>query len=193
MNFVDLFEPTEIVAGCIEIYDNVINNSHELINIAENKLEWEDTSVYIGPNENEPTIDKSIRSNMSLNINQFSYTTDPKFYNMCKTVWFYCNQYAEKYKVGFYSTEPAQILRYSPGEYYEPHTDAAPNLPRIISALLYLNEVEEGGETEFINFNIKIKPKPGRLVIFPSNYAYQHAALSPKKGTKYVSVFWMRG
>lgn len=193
MNTVDLVPATEIVAGCVEVYDNVINNADELINIAEQRNAWLDAGIFTGPDSSSQEVNKKIRSNVTLGINQFSYTEDQEFYDMCKTVWFYCDAYAKKYDVSFYSTEPAQILKYSPGEYYDPHCDAGPNVPRVVSALLYLNDVEEGGETEFVNFDMSIKPKAGRLVIFPSNYAYRHAARLPKSGNKYVAVFWMRG
>lgn len=193
MKSIDLVPVTEIVAGCVEIYDNVIENSEELIEIANNLDNWQDASIFTGADPSQQEVNKQIRSNLTLAVDQFSYTVEPEFYEMCKVVWHYCNEYAKKYDVSFYATEPAQILKYSPGEYYDPHCDAGPNIPRVVSALLYLNEVEEGGETEFTNFDIKVKPKPGRLVIFPSNYAYRHAARLPKKGTKYVAVFWMRG
>lgn len=193
MNDIDLISATEIIAGCIEIYDGVINNSEELIDTAESKNAWQDAAIIFDQNSIGGEVNKNIRSNLTMPIDQFSYTTDYKFYDMCRTVWFYCDRYAKKYDVSFLSTEPAQILKYAPGEYYNPHCDAGPNVPRVISALLYLNDVEEGGETEFINFGASIKPKAGRLVIFPSNYAYTHAARLPKSGNKYVAVFWMRG
>lgn len=193
MNEIKLVESTEILAGCIEIYDGVINNSKDLIDLSESLNRWSDASIFYGTDSSITEVNKAVRSNLMMPVHQFSYTTDYKFYDMCRTVWFYCDRYAKKYDVSFLSTETAQILKYAPGEYYDPHCDAGPNVPRVISALLYLNDVEEGGETEFINFGISVKPKAGRLVIFPSNYAYAHAARLPKTGNKYVAVFWMRG
>lgn len=193
MNTIKLNPAREIAAGCIEIYDNIIDNPEELINIAENELNWQDAEVFSNSESSEQQVNKKVRSNSSLTINQFSYAVNPKFYDMCKTIWFYCDQYAKKYDFEFYYTEPAQILKYAPGEFYEPHYDAGRNVPRVVSAILYLNDVDQGGETEFVNFDIKVKPKAGTLVIFPSNYAYRHAARLPKSGHKYVAVFWMHG
>lgn len=185
--------PSRIEAGVIEIYDNIIENCQEIIDLSEKNNEWQDARIKGNSFDSEETINKNIRSNLTLYINQYSFEVDPIYYEMCKTVWRYCNEYSKKYKVPFYSTEEAQILKYSDGEYYDPHCDYGPGLPRVFSALLYLNDVDEGGETEFINFNLRVKPKAGRLVIFPSNYAYAHAARPPKNSIKYVSVFWMRG
>jgi predicted 2-oxoglutarate/Fe(II)-dependent dioxygenase YbiX len=56
--------------------------------------------------------------------------------------------------------------------------------------LIYLNDDYEGGEIEFVNFDIKIKPKAGTLIMFPSNYPYSHIAHPVISGTKYaVSTF----
>lgn len=187
------FETSQVLAGCIEIYDDVIDNCAEIIEITEKRNEWSSAEVYVDENSDKTEILKDVRSNSTLKLNQFSYETEEEIYLMCRKVWQYCNEYAQKYSFSFYETEVFQILKYEPGEYYDPHYDAARNIPRICSALLYLNDVEEGGETEFINFDVSVKPKAGRLVIFPSNYAYTHAARLPKNGTKYVAVFWMRG
>jgi predicted 2-oxoglutarate/Fe(II)-dependent dioxygenase YbiX len=65
-------------------------------------------------------------------------------------------------------------------------------MARCVSALCYLNDDYEGGELEFTNFNVKIKPLPGMLILFPSNYAYRHVAHPIKSGTKYSLVTWIR-
>lgn len=192
MNNSFLSDPPEVFAGCIEIYDNVILNSKKIVDLANKKNNWNEASI-ISEKEVENVIDKKIRSNKFMTINQFSYEIEPEFYDMCKTVWIYVNNYAKKYDVPFFATEPVQILKYAPGEFYQAHHDHNVKSPRVISAILYLNDVESGGETEFVNFDLKVKPKEGRLVIFPSNYAYSHAARLPENGYKYVAVFWMVG
>lgn len=62
---------------------------------------------------------------------------------------------------------------------------------RIGVYLLYLNDVEEGGETEFLYLSKRVKPKKGRLVIFPSNYPWAHRGNPPLSGTKYIMTGWM--
>jgi predicted 2-oxoglutarate/Fe(II)-dependent dioxygenase YbiX len=63
---------------------------------------------------------------------------------------------------------------------------------RTISALLYLNNDYTGGHLEFPNFGIKIKPEPGMLILFPSNFAYRHQSTPVISGTKYCLVTWIR-
>jgi predicted 2-oxoglutarate/Fe(II)-dependent dioxygenase YbiX len=63
---------------------------------------------------------------------------------------------------------------------------------RAISALVYLNNDYTGGEIEFPNHNVKIKPLPGMMNLFPSNFAYLHQAHPVIEGTKYALVTWIR-
>ena len=56
---------------------------------------------------------------------------------------------------------------------------------------IYLNDVEEGGETEFLNFSKRVKPKSGRIVIWPAGFPYVHRGNPPLSGEKYILTSWM--
>ncbi len=56
---------------------------------------------------------------------------------------------------------------------------------------IYLNDVEEGGETEFLHFSKRVKPKAGRIVIWPAAFPYLHRGNSPLSGEKYILTSWM--
>jgi hypothetical protein len=56
---------------------------------------------------------------------------------------------------------------------------------------IYLNDVEEGGETEFLHFSKRVKPKTGRIVIWPAAFPYVHRGNSPLSGEKYILTSWM--
>ena len=63
-----------------------------------------------------------------------------------------------------------------------------------MTALCYLNDVEEGGHTAFPNLNIKVKPEKGKLVVFHNCYPGTtnvhinslHAGTAPTKGEKLI-------
>lgn len=55
---------------------------------------------------------------------------------------------------------------------------------------LYLNDIEEGGETEFLYLSKRVAPKQGRLVIFPPNYPWAHRGNPPLSGVKYIMTGW---
>ena len=182
----------KVLAGCIEVYDNVIDVSDLIINTANLMEGWRDAEIYSAADDNPRHVNKNYRSNTILDVNSDEYTTHPLFSYTNLLVQHYLDAYADKYDVNYDYLEPVQLLKYEVGEHYDSHFDTGPRFPRVISALLYLNDVKRGGETYFENFDIDIRPKAGRLVIFPSNYAYTHAAKPPKKGEKYVLVYWTR-
>ena len=65
------------------------------------------------------------------------------------------------------------------------------NEPRAFVFSIYLNDVEEGGETEFLHFSKRVKPKKGRIVIWPASFPYVHRGNPPLSGEKYILTSWM--
>jgi prolyl 4-hydroxylase len=69
---------------------------------------------------------------------------------------------------------------------------------RICTAMLYLSDVEEAGETHFTYFKTKVKPKIGRLLVFKNivdgkiNAETIHEAIPVEKGVKWVLIKWIR-
>jgi len=62
---------------------------------------------------------------------------------------------------------------------------------RVLTYLIYLNEVEEGGETELLHQSVRVKPKTGRILIFPAGFPYVHRGNPPLKGNKYILTSWI--
>ena len=56
---------------------------------------------------------------------------------------------------------------------------------------IYLNDVEEGGETEFLHQSVRVKPKTGRIVFWPAGYPFVHRGNPPLKGEKYIMTGWL--
>jgi hypothetical protein len=61
---------------------------------------------------------------------------------------------------------------------------------RILVWSLFLNDVEEGGELEFIYYPMRIKPKKGTLVLFPAHFTHTHRGNPPISNTKYIGTGW---
>jgi hypothetical protein len=89
-----------------------------------------------------------------------------------------------------------QIQHYTAGDgYYNYHEDSATTQDggfRIFTYIWYLNNVEEGGETEFYN-GLKIKPTQGSLLIFPATWTYPHRGCMPISNDKYIITGWLYG
>ena len=61
---------------------------------------------------------------------------------------------------------------------------------RVITFLWYLNDVVEGGETEFWA-KYKVKPEAGKLLFFPSTWTYPHRGMMPISNDKYIITGWI--
>jgi len=56
---------------------------------------------------------------------------------------------------------------------------------RFISGVVYLNTINEGGETVFPIIKEKIKAVQGKIVLFPSNFTHIHYSKTTKKQDRY--------
>jgi prolyl 4-hydroxylase len=107
--------------------------------------------------------------------------------------------------------ETLQGQRYAIGQEYKIHCDffpaAASYWPRMRdcggqrcwTAMIYINEVEEGGETHFATAGFMVPPRAGTLLVWNNmtadgapNQDTLHAALPVVRGTKYVLTKWYR-
>ena len=81
-----------------------------------------------------------------------------------------------------------QIQRTQPGDYYIWHHDQTKS--RLVTFIWYLNDVKDGGYTEFID-GTRIQPEAGKLIIFPATWDFLHRGVSPKTETKYLCTGWV--
>ncbi|MFL6750940.1 MAG: 2OG-Fe(II) oxygenase [Sphingomicrobium sp.] len=97
--------------------------------------------------------------------------------------------------------EPLQVLRYSPGQEYRSHSDALAGAEnqRIMTALVYLNEDFEGGETEFPAPGLKLRGGVGDALFFrnvdrngQADARATHAGLPITDGQKWLASRWIR-
>ncbi len=59
---------------------------------------------------------------------------------------------------------------------------------RLFACIMYLNDVEIGGETEFPEWNIAVKPEKGKVLLFPCNYLFKHQGNVPISNEKYIAT-----
>lgn len=63
-------------------------------------------------------------------------------------------------------------------------------MKRVLTYIYYLNDVEEGGETELFG-NIRIVPECGKLLLFPSEFVYPHMGRVPISVDKHIITGWV--
>lgn len=107
--------------------------------------------------------------------------------------------------------ETVQGQRYYPGQEFRKHCDffdtngdywadeASRGGQRSWTAMVYLNDVEAGGLTDFVNLGVTIPPQRGALLLWNNanldgtpNHATMHAAQPVERGVKYVITKWFR-
>ncbi|MEA3060715.1 MAG: prolyl 4-hydroxylase [Sphingomonadales bacterium] len=95
--------------------------------------------------------------------------------------------------------EALLVLRYRPGQEYRPHVDwDGGENGRIATALVYLNDDYEGGETLFVKTGLKVKGRRGDVLVFQSaspagsfDPMSEHAGLPVLSGTKFLGSRWI--
>jgi hypothetical protein len=107
------------------------------------------------------------------------------------------DQYIEKYamlkEVSRHSPKGMCIQRTSPHQgYHVWHVESEGNfsVSRVVAYTLYLNDVEEGGETEYLYQGLKVKPEAGKVVIWPSGWTHPHRGNPIYTGFKYIITGW---
>ena len=109
------------------------------------------------------------------------------------------------------NAEGLQILHYGTGGEYKPHYDYFPpedpgsavhmqqGGQRVATLIMYLNDVEDGGETIFPNIDLSVCPRKGSAVYFGyANRAGQvdpltyHGGAPVKRGEKWIATRWLR-
>ena len=88
-----------------------------------------------------------------------------------------------------------KIQKTLPGQGYHVwhiEKDLPKNCPRVLVYSVYLNTINEGGETEFLLQNQRLEPVEGRICIFPAYYPYIHRGNPPLQGEKYLLTSWFR-
>lgn len=77
--------------------------------------------------------------------------------------------------------------------YHVWHIEHGPNScqKRVLVYTIYLNTVEEGGETEFLYQSQRVRPVKGRIVIWPAGFPYVHRGNPPLSGEKYIITSWI--
>lgn len=109
------------------------------------------------------------------------------------------------------ASEPIQGQRYAPGQEFRAHTDTfepggydyyvhtADSGQRTWTAMVYLNQPEDGGATRFKTVGKTVQPSTGKLLTWNNlladgtpNPATLHQGMKVRRGVKYIITKWFR-
>ena len=110
------------------------------------------------------------------------------------------HEYVLKFSEGLYNISEFKldpifnIQRYHPGEgYHKFHCERgadSKDLKRLLVWMVYLNDLTDGGQTEFYYQNHKETAEQGKIVIWPSDWTHIHRGITSPTQTKYILTGW---
>lgn len=123
---------------------------------------------------------RGMSSSLVINETNGNYDKDANQRNS-KTTWLHDTEHELAAKMSILcerltgiprtNQEKLQVVCYDVGGKFNTHFDAQYNsgaATRVITCLVYLNDDFEGGETEFVNVGVRIKPEKGKMLVFRS-------------------------
>jgi hypothetical protein len=155
----------------------------------------------INPSKFTGTIGRGVDLDVKNSTDCRLLNDDPELFTDYYSILQKCaDQYIKKYTMADrYSAwrigEPAHIQHYTPdGGFYTWHAERTNTMPNIITRHLvfmtYLNNITDGGETEWYYQKIKIKPEKGLTVIWPADWTFTHRGIPSPTQDKYIITGW---
>lgn len=89
-------------------------------------------------------------------------------------------------KLRVFERSEVHLIKFDEGYTMNKHVDTAGDF----ATIYYINDDYQGGEINFPDFNLKIKPKANSFITFPSNQDYLHEVLENTVKERYSSTLW---
>ena len=171
---------------------NIVERIHEVLDDPENDYDWREAMVgyQMKMPEYRDCVDfkykkSDIEDDDTEAGEKLKQLADDVTYRELQVV----KDYTRKYNIGeLRYWEATNYVKYGPGQHFQEHHDHGYSYNCVVSIVAFPNGGYEGGELYFRLQNVKIKPKPGDVYIFPSNFMYPHRAMPVIEGTKYSMV-----
>ena len=145
---------------------------------------WRNNSVYFYMNENDPLI-------VSQHQKQFHLFNDAvrKCYDLYAKKYFTITELGRHVlnnDIKLQKTVPVEGYHY-----WHCEVGSIRDGRRFLFCALFLNDVDEGGETEFLYQHRRVKPVKGRIIICPTAFTHTHRGNPPLNTAKYMINGWM--
>jgi len=185
------------VGDYIKVYDDILTKEEceYILSEYKNSKEWQAGTIR-GENRNDLSFRNCHVIGMSIKeIIDANYETRKKIDDLvCSRAGRSLHKYIEDFPDNNFlqyinSDSGYELLRYNEGGFYKQHTDLGTKA-RTLSLSFSLNDDYTGGEFAFFDRQIKIKTKPGSVILFPSNFMYPHEIMPVTKGTRYSIITW---
>lgn len=187
-NFIGIYENAysqEYCASAIQYFEDMVDSgfvSNRQISENAKKIDKDDSALFC--QESQIISAKGC----SVLCNEFNGLFWAKYYKD------YADNFSVLHSAGEHGSYHFKIQKTNIGGGYHTwhfESDNRGEAKRILAWMLYLNDVEEGGETEFLYLHKRIKPKAGTLLIWPASFTHTHRGNPPLSNTKYIITGWV--
>ena len=196
-NFIETYENALTKEECdsiIDIFEENTNFQYER-NPYHKKIEIKDVSL---------SLDQIFKHGRMFRSSDQAKKVKPILYKIDSIIREFYDDYIEKNEYSGIADripknkvtiDSIKIQKTEPGEGYP--TWHCENIPRsltshrVLAYTLYLNDIEEGGETEFLYQKTKVSPQTGLLCLFPAYFTHIHRGNTPINKTKYIITGWL--
>lgn len=183
------------LAPGIWVYRNVFKDSEKLVDDINEHFGsgFHDGQVFSAETDRETN--KKSRDCSVVVINQSNDEGKKEVYDLIRKSMLTClRDYCRMHGVSIneLTGDQWQVLKYGHQQHFEGHADDGFRFPRTVSITAYLNDNYTGGEVEYKHFNLLYKPQAGDVLVFPSNYVYNHKVIPVETGIRYALVNWFR-
>ena len=110
-------------------------------------------------------------------------------FNDYKEQYDFLKTFVKKIHIG-----PFNIQKYLPGGHFgrlHAERTGMAHIHRIFAWMTYLNDVDDGGTTDFDYYKVKIKPETGKTLIWPAEWTHAHRGSVLNGGEKYIITGWL--
>lgn len=169
--------PNDYCDRMVTAFDNLEKNTSGWSGSEANgKGNRKDSSFFFNEERNS-TIDLAIETNKILDIGLEKYI----------------NKYPSLEPLHYYSIA-IKVQRTPPkGGFHIWHAEQGSGemASRMLTWTIYLNDIPDGeGETEFLEYGMKIKPRKGTVCFFPASWTHTHRGNAVYTHDKYIATGW---
>lgn len=187
-DFIDIFDgvfSAEFCQSWIKHFDKV-----DAAGMSYSRVQAFDRPSHVNKDQAVDFINCTVHTNDELRIQSDDFNSG--FWSVCYPL--YSEKYSVLQTIDQHKIYTIKIQKTVPGGgYHIWHSEESTRYQssRILVFTLYLNDVDDGGETEFLYLSKRVQPKTGRLVLWPAGFTHTHRGNPPLKRDKYIITGWV--
>ena len=167
----------------------------KLIKYYKNNSEYKSIGEHLIAETQTLGIDKKAKDSIDVTFfNSSQNKTIKEYFNVLSDM---ASDYVKHYRIGYIvrTCDSGTNIQFYPknGGFKTWHTERSNvhNAKRDLVFMTYLNDIKDGGETEFFYQKLKIKPKKGLSLIWPPDFTHTHRGIPSPTEEKIIVTGWL--